>query len=78
MKAGIWTLIGFVLFLVGFVAIILSFISVKLAFLTWLDVPGPLFGLIMKLVMVVLGAVIIVLSRTDWEAENEGDGRLPG
>lgn len=70
MKAGIWTLVGFSLFILGFVAIILSFIGAKLTFLAWMDDVSRLFGLIMKLLMIVGGAVIVVLARTDWEAEN--------
>lgn len=72
MKAGIWSLIGFTLFIIGFVSIILSFIGAKLSFLAWMDAASPLYGLILKLIMIVGGAVIIVLARTDWEEENAG------
>lgn len=70
MKTGIWSLIGFALFILGFVAIILSFIGAKLSFLAWMDSSSVLIGLIIKLLMIVGGAVIIVLARTDWEEEN--------
>jgi hypothetical protein len=35
-----------------------------------MDDTSPLFGLIMKLIMIVGGAVIVALARTDWEEEN--------
>lgn len=65
------TTIGFFLFIIGFVALILSMIGLKLSYLTWIDAPGPLFGLIVRLVMIFGGIVLVVLARTDFEGENE-------
>ena len=71
MKKGIWLSIGFILFILGFVALVLSIIGAQLSFLTWLDSPSRLFGLIMKLGMILSGIVIVVLARTDWKMEND-------
>ncbi len=71
MKKEIWLIIGFLMFIIGFVALVLSIIGAQLSFLTWLDSPSRLFGLIMKLIMILSGVVIVVLARTNWKAENE-------
>ena len=68
---GLFTTIGFFLFIIGFVSLILSMIGLKLSFLMWLDAPSPLFGLIVKLLMIFGGIVLVVLARSDFEGENE-------
>lgn len=60
------TVIGFLLFLIGMLALCLSVVGVQLSYLTWIDKPGALFGLIMRLVMIIGGIVMIVISRTNW------------
>jgi hypothetical protein len=40
-------------------------VGVKLTFLTWLDI-NPLFGFVVKLLMIVGGIVLAVLSNTNW------------
>ncbi len=67
---GIYSLIGFLLFIIGFVALSLSLVGINLSFLSFLDRISPLFGLIIKLLMIVGGIVIVILARTDWEKEN--------
>lgn len=69
MKKGIWTLIGFLLFINGMVALILTLVSVKLAYLTWMDNISPLFGFIVKVLMVLAGVLVIVIASTDWDKE---------
>lgn len=67
MNRGLWTLLGFVLFVLGFSALVLSLVGVQLTILTWLDAPGKLFGFVMRLVFILLGFVIVFLARTDWK-----------
>lgn len=69
MSKGIITLIGFTLFIIGFLAIILSLVGVQLAFLTWIDNPSRSFGFLIKLLMILGGAVIVVLARGRWKEE---------
>ena len=69
MNKGILALIGFSLFITGLVAVVLNLVGVQLSFLVWMDDIGRLFGFVMKLVMIILGAIIIVLSQTDWKEE---------
>ncbi len=66
---GLFTLVGFLLFVYGTLALVLSLIGAKLSFLVWLDAPGALFGLIMKLLMIMLGVIIVYLARTDFSGE---------
>lgn len=68
---GITALIGFVLIGLGFLSIILSMIGLKFSFLTWIDAPGSLFGFIVKVVMILAGFVIIYLSLSNNNEEDE-------
>ncbi|MEM9918408.1 MAG: hypothetical protein AAF990_09955 [Bacteroidota bacterium] len=69
MKKGLWSVIGFTLFLTGMLAICLSVVGVQLSFLTWIDAPGRLFGFVIRLLMVMGGVIIVVLSRSNWQEE---------
>lgn len=60
-------LLGFLLVGVGFLALVLSLIGLKLSYLTWLDAPGPLFGFLMRIVMIVGGFIVIYLAQMDPE-----------
>ena len=68
---GIYSLIGFILFILGFVALSLSLVGIRLSFLSFLDRISPLFGFVVKLLMIVGGIVMVILARTDWEKENQ-------
>ncbi len=70
MNKGILTLIGFLLFCFGILSIVLSMIGIQFSFLAFLDAPGRLFGFVMKLLMIIGGVVIVVLTRTNWQEEN--------
>lgn len=72
MKKTIWVSIGFLLFILGFTALVLSLVGVKISFLLWLDYPGPLFGFLMRIFMIILGIVIVYMTVTDWR-EEEGE-----
>jgi hypothetical protein len=69
MNKSIWLLIGFLLFFNGMVSLILTLVSVKLVYLTWMDNISPLFGFVVKFMMVLLGVLIIILASTDWDKE---------
>lgn len=63
------TLVGFLLAGIGFLSIVLSLVGAKLTFLVWIDLPGPLFGFVAKLMMILVGMVIIYLAQTNFEGE---------
>lgn len=63
------TLIGFVLVVIGFLALVLSIVGVKFAFLLWIDKPGPLFGLLFRIAMILVGFILVYLAQTDYAGE---------
>ena len=69
MSKALYTFVGFLLFLFGFMALALSLVGVQLSFLTWIDAPGKLFGFVIRVLMILAGIVIVVLTRTDWREE---------
>lgn len=68
-RKGLWTLIGFLLFIYGFLALVLSMIGAQLSFLTWIDLPSPLFGLVIRLLMIMAGIAIVYIARTDFSGD---------
>jgi hypothetical protein len=70
---GIWSIVGFLLAAIGFLAIALSMIGIRFAFLTWLDAPGPLFGFIAKIAMIIIGILILYLAQSDFSGEENPD-----
>ncbi len=68
-RRAIWTFIGFVILATGMMAVILSVVGIKFSFLVWLDDIGRLFGFVVKLLMIVFGAMIMVISRSDFSGE---------
>ena len=75
MKKGIYTLIGFLLFIIGGTALVLSLVGVKLSFLLWIDAAGGLLGFIIRIVMMIGGIVIAVLSMGNWQEDDELDDK---
>jgi hypothetical protein len=69
MKKAVWVTVGFLFFILGFSALVLSLVGVKISFLVWLDYPGPLFGFLMRLLMIIVGIVIVYLTTTNWRDE---------
>lgn len=66
---GLLTLIGFILLTLGFMALVLSIVGVKLSFLLWIDRPGPLFGFLFRLLMIIAGFVMVYLAQTNYRGE---------
>lgn len=70
MNKGLISLVGFILFIIGTLALVLSLVGIKFAFLTWIDAFGGGFGLLIRLAMIVIGIVIIVVTRSDFEGKH--------
>jgi len=51
-------------------------VGVQLSYLTWIDAPGRLVGLLIRLGMIVSGAIIIYLTQTNWRQENDAPDYL--
>lgn len=58
---GYLTLIGFIFFVLGFAALSLMVVGVQFSFLTWMDAPGKLFGLVLRLVLIISGVILVVI-----------------
>jgi|GEM_PF-582185 len=71
MKKELLTLLGFILFVLGFLSILLSLVGVDLAFLLWMNTFGSLASFLIKILMIITGVIIVVLSRVDWENEEK-------
>ncbi len=67
---GILSIVGFFLTALGFLSIALSMVGVKFAFLRWLDAPGPLFGFVAKLAMIIAGILILYIAQSNFKGED--------
>ena len=76
MTKGIYAILGFSLFIIGFLALFLMIVGVQLSYLTWIDANGRLLGFIIRLMMIVTGAIIIYLTQTNWRNVDEEDDYL--
>jgi len=64
MDRPIITVIGYVLVLFGFLSLMLSMIGLRLSFLEFLEFGGPLVALVLRLSMVVIGFILMYVSKT--------------
>jgi hypothetical protein len=71
MKKGIYTLIGFLLFIMGGTALVLSLVGLKLSYLLWIDAAGGLVGFMIRIIMMISGIVIAVLNTGNWREDEE-------
>ncbi len=69
MSKTLITTIGFVLFLLGMISMVLMVVGVQFSYLTWLDAGGRGMGLLARIIMVVGGAIMIVLSRGNFDGK---------
>lgn len=71
MNKGTYSLLGFGLFVLGFLALVLSIVGVQLAFLTWIDSWGGLVGFVIRVLMIIVGIGIIVVTRSGEQLHEE-------
>ena len=67
MNKPIVTLIGFLLLILGMANLTLVLVGVQLAPFVFLDAAGRGIGFLIKLLMVIFGIVIIVVSRSTFD-----------
>lgn len=67
MNKPIVTLIGFLLLIMGMLNLTLVLVGVQLAPFVFLDFAGRGIGFLIKLLMVIFGIVIIVVSRSTFD-----------
>jgi hypothetical protein len=62
-------LLSFVMFILGFTGMAMMLLGLNWSFMTWLDVFGRTFGLVIRLLMVMGGLVLFVVCNTNWDKE---------
>jgi hypothetical protein len=71
MNKAIYSVIGFILFVLGFLALVLQMVGVQIAFLTWLDSWGGGTGLFLRILMIIVGLVIVIVTRSNEQTHDE-------
>jgi uncharacterized membrane protein YidH (DUF202 family) len=66
---GLLLLLGYTLFSLGLTAVTMELVGTHWYILAWLERGGRLLAFILKLLMVIVGVLLIVFARTDWERE---------
>ncbi|MBC7773949.1 MAG: hypothetical protein H7246_00820 [Phycisphaerae bacterium] len=66
---GLLLLLGYLLFSLGITSVIMELVGTHWYFLAWLERAGRLLAFILKILMVLVGVLLIVFARTDWEKE---------
>jgi hypothetical protein len=60
---------GYLLLILGITALVMQMVGIYWVFLRWLELGGGLFSFVVKILMILSGFILIVLSRTDWQEE---------
>ena len=66
---GLLLLLGYLLFTLGITSVIMELVGTHWYFLAWIEKLGRLPSFIVKILMLIVGILIIVFARTDWEKE---------
>ena len=69
MNKGLFTLIGYVLFILGFLSILFMLVGLQLSPLRWMSHLGPLGSLALKLLMIFGGLIIMYISKFSGDAD---------
>ncbi|MEL7376829.1 MAG: hypothetical protein AAFY36_10140 [Bacteroidota bacterium] len=64
------TVIGFLLFILGLFSLTQNLVGVDLAIFRWIYDLGQLPSFLIRMGMVLIGIVMIYISRVDWKQEN--------
>ena len=68
---GLLLLLGYLLFSLGITSIVMELVGTHWYFLSWLERTGRLMAFVLKLLMIMIGILLIVFARTDWEQEKK-------
>ncbi|HMR87648.1 MAG TPA: hypothetical protein PKD51_05820 [Saprospiraceae bacterium] len=71
MNRPVWTIIGFVMFAVGILSVILALVGLKFTFLNFIYNHGVI-TLVIQLFLLFGGMIILYVSRTSEEEQEEG------
>ena len=70
-KRGLYTLIGFLLFIVGTLALLIELVGVSFGFLGFLNYLGRMGAFLAKVFMILGGIVLVVLANENENARDE-------
>ena len=68
---GLLLLLGYLLFSLCITSIVMELVGTHWYFLAWLERTGRLMAFVLKLLMIMVGVLLIVFARTDWEQEKK-------
>ncbi len=68
---SLWLLAGYLLITFGVTSIVMELVGTHWYFLGWLEKLGRLPAFVIKILMIIIGIVVIVFARTDWEKEKK-------
>jgi hypothetical protein len=66
---GLLILLGYLLFSLGVTSVVMELVGTHWYFLAWIERAGRLMSFILKILMVLVGVLLIVFARTDWDQE---------
>ena len=69
MNKGHLTLLGFILFLVGALSLILGLVGLNLSIFSFLSKFSPIIGLMVKLGFLVIGLLVMYVSKTGFQED---------
>lgn len=67
--------LGYLLFSLGITSVVMELVGTHWYFLAWLEHLGRLGAFVVKILMVIVGVLLIVFGRTNWEREREESGK---
>lgn len=70
-KRGLYTLIGFLLFIIGTLALLIELVGVHFGLLSFLDYLGRMGSFLAKIFMILGGIVLVVLANDNENARDE-------
>lgn len=70
-KRGLYTLIGFLLFIVGTLALLIELVGLSFGFLAFFDYLGRMGAFLAKVFMILGGIVLVVLANENENARDE-------
>lgn len=68
-RRALLLLAGFALAGSGLYALIVSLVGLNVSYLVWAGPAGSLFGFLVRVLLIMAGAVVIVLGTTNWDRE---------
>lgn len=68
---GLLILLGYILLTLGITSVVMELVGTHWYFMAWIEKAGRLSAFIIKILMVMVGILLIVFSRTDWERERQ-------